>query len=541
MFLLKDSKKGLIWCAMLALAVSFMSGCVVSQSTTGVPKTFKVTTSDKYPLETDVELSYWLALPTGVAAYSNSMNNILLKEHLEEKTGVGIRFVHPPIGQTAEAFGLMIASGDLPDIIEYGWLTYPGGPEKAINEGIITSLNEYIDTISPNFEKVLAERPDIDRQVKTEEGSYFSYPFLTNGGIQATSMGFIIRQDLLDKAGLQAPVTLEEWDTVLRAFKSMGVEVPLSLRLDGYNLKEVSPFTGLFSVYSDYYVEDGVVKYGPYEKNYEAWVRQMSKWYKDGLLDNDFASIDSTRLTSLVVNGQVGSTYCYAGSELGMWLPVIKEKNSEFIYRPIQYPSVSRSAKPMIGQKKLSILNICSAISAKCENKEVAVRFLDYGYSEEGGMLYNFGKEGVSYVMNDGEPVYTDAIMDVNSNGGLSIGQAMSKYIRGSYYGPFVQDLRYVLQYMQEKTQKDALYLWSDTEMDKYLLPFLTLSEADNKQYSKIMQDADTYKQEKLFKFISGTEDLGSFPNYYSELKNMGIEDAIALRQKAYDAYLANK
>lgn len=57
-------------------------------------------------------------------------------------------------------------------------------------------------------------------------------------------------------------------------------------------------------------------------------------------------------------------------------------------------------------------------------------------------MTYNFGREGVSYEMKDGKPTYTDLITDTTKNGGLSTSQAMSKYIRACYNGPFVQDAR---------------------------------------------------------------------------------------------------
>ena len=57
----------------------------------------------------------------------------------------------------------MVADGNLPDIIEYGWVGYPGGPEKAISDGVIIALNDVIDQYCPNLKKYLSENPDIDR------------------------------------------------------------------------------------------------------------------------------------------------------------------------------------------------------------------------------------------------------------------------------------------------------------------------------------------------------------------------------------------
>ena len=38
---------------------------------------------------------------------------------IKENTGVKVEFVHPEPGQGTEQFNLMLASGELPDIVEY--------------------------------------------------------------------------------------------------------------------------------------------------------------------------------------------------------------------------------------------------------------------------------------------------------------------------------------------------------------------------------------------------------------------------------------
>ena len=83
------------------------------------------------------------------------------------------------------------------------------------------------------------------------------------------------------------------------------------------------------------------------------------------------------------------------------------------------------------------------------------MRFLDYGYSEKGHMLFNFGKEGESYEMKDGNPVYTDLIL--HNPDGLSVSDSMKKYLLAMNSGPFVQDEKYIEQYYQYQQQKDAV------------------------------------------------------------------------------------
>ena len=66
-----------------------------------------------------------------------------------------------------------------------------------------------------------------------------------------------------------------------------------------------------------------------------------------------------------------------------------------------------------------------------CEDIELAMRVLDYAYSEEGYMYYNFGTEGETYTLDEeGKPVYTDLIMK-DPDG---INNALDKYI-GTQWG----------------------------------------------------------------------------------------------------------
>lgn len=529
--------KKLICATALAASVAMLAGCGGNKQTAGKVN-FEVTTTDSYPIDTDVELTWWLGLPDSVAAYAGSMNEIPFKELLEEETGIKVNFIHPPTGQNAEKFNLMIASRELPDMITYNWLTYPGGAKKAIDEGVIIPLNDYMDKVSPNFTKVLGENPDIAKQASTDDGTYFAYPFMLSDDRQATYKGFVIRQDLLDKAGLEQPHTLQQWDTVLRKFKEMGIKAPLAMNMAQNQYKTVSPFTGCFGFFADFYVEDGKVKYGPVEPAFTDYVKQLNTWYNDGILDNDFSNFDGKRQTAMAINGELGATFCSAGADLGKWLPAIKESGSGIKYEPVEYMTAKEGERPMVGQKNQRIVDSCVAITTQCKNPEIAMRLLDYGYSEKGHMLYNFGKEGVSYNMVDGNPVYTPEIMDSTKNGGLSVGQAMSKYMCACYNGPFVQDIRYNNQYMKEPEQKEALTLWSDTDMLKYANPFVSMTEDESKKYNKIMQDVQNYEMEMLHKYIAGKADLSKIDEYYSTMKSLGIDDAIAIKQAAYDRYL---
>lgn len=52
-----------------------------------------------------------------------------------------------------------------------------------------------------------------------------------------------------------------------------------------------------------------------------------------------------------------------------------------------------------------------TAISAECSDVELAAKFMDYFYSDEGRLFANFGIEGVTYNMVNGEPKLTDMVL----------------------------------------------------------------------------------------------------------------------------------
>ncbi|MFR8337370.1 MAG: hypothetical protein ACLVAW_12230 [Eisenbergiella massiliensis] len=139
-----------------------------------------------------------------------------------------VEFQHPASGREKEQFNLIVAD-DLPDIMEWQWVKqYPGGPEKAIKDGVIIPLNDIFDQYCPNIKKYLAENPEVDKMIKTDDGNYFAFPFIRGEDKLCYTVGGFIRQDWLDELGLEVPTTVDEWHEVLTAFKEKkGAEAPL--------------------------------------------------------------------------------------------------------------------------------------------------------------------------------------------------------------------------------------------------------------------------------------------------------------------------
>jgi putative aldouronate transport system substrate-binding protein len=186
-----------------------------------------------------------------------------------------------------------------------------------------------------------------------------------------------------------------------------------------------------------------------------------------------------------------------------------------------------------------AIQPVGTAISAQSKYQKEAVKWLDYCYSEEGKMLFNFGIENESYKMVNGEPVYTDAVL--HNPDGLAVSDALIRYAMAVSNGPFVQDKRYYPQILVYPEQKQTLDTWLKSCDPSLQMPPITLTEEESQRFATIMNEINTYVQEMFDKFVMGQEPLDNFDNYINTLKGMGIEEAINIEQAALDRFNARK
>jgi putative aldouronate transport system substrate-binding protein len=492
-----------------------------------------------YPMKTDKTLSYWGALPNNLVGVKSAHAEVPFYQEWQKVTGVKVNFTAPPTNQANESFNVMLASGELPDMIEYNFFNFPGGPEKAIKDGYIMKLNDLIDKYAPNYKKFLKENPEIDKMVKTDNGSYYSFPFIRGDASLITFQGPLVRQDWLDELGLPIPQTIDEWTTTLKAFKEKkGASAPISFvgKPRVFNELGNGAFVGAFGVTRDYYLDGGTIKYGPAEPGYKDFLALFRQWYADGLLDKNIATVDSKVLDANIASGATGATWGNAGGAIGKWQPILQAKDAKASIVGTAYPVLKKGDTPKFGQRDYSFsTGGMVAISAKSKNAELAVKMLDFGYSEAGHLFFNFGTEGVSYKMENGYPKYTDLLM--NNPEKLAPAQAMSLHIRGNTMGPFVQDKRYTEQYLNLKQQQDALAIWQKTDMVKHQLPLVTPTPEESAEYAKIMTDIDTLVDEMTLKIILGAEPLDSFEKYVDKMKSVKLDRALEIKKAALERY----
>lgn len=488
------------------------------------------------------KLSYWVGLNANAAATMQSFNEIGAYKEKERITGTKVEFQHPPAGQGSDQFNLMFNSNNLPDVIEYTWTgsTLPKGPDAAIKEQRIIRLNELIDEHAPNLKKLLDDNPDYLKLITTDEGNIYTFPFIRGDEFLLVYQGVAIRQDWLDKLNLPMPVTLDDWEQTLTAFRDNDLngnnqpdEIPLLISRDF--IDSTNAFIGAFGITHQFYQDNGEVKYGPVEPEYKDFLTLMNKWYNEGLIDQDYVTTDGTLRDAKMTGGQLGSVLTYVGSGIGRYNDLMAESSPDFQLVGAPYP-VIEAGTPSLGQYEYPFIGIGASITVSASNPEEIVKWLDFNYSEEGHMLFNFGIEGESYTMEGDYPRFTDNVM-ANPDG-LPITQAMARYNLASFSGPFLHDKRYSEQYNEREEQINAINTWLDADHSK-ILPPLQPSAEESSRYASIMNDVQTYRDEMFDKFVMGTEPLDNFDKFVDTIKNMGIEEAIQIQQAALDRFNA--
>ncbi len=518
--------------AMSMFTTGILSGCGEKKDevkTSASPTDAKY--GDTYPIESSTTLTYWVEFPNQSTAGVTNFADLPFYKAVKEKTGIDVKFTHPSSG---EQNNMMLASGEYPDIMEIDFYNYPGGPSKAIEEEYIIPLNDYLQ-FAPNFCKYLEEHPDVDKMCKTDDGIYYSFPFIRGDKSLIVFCGLMLRQDWLDELNLEVPTTIDEWHTVLTAFKEQkGVAAPLSFLTS--SLKSSAAFSGAYGVRSGLYIDNGKVKYGEAEPGYKEFIKTMHQWYEEGLIDKNVATLDSKILDSNVLDGKTGAMIGNVGGGIGKWTSAMKSVDPNFKLVAAPYPSLKKGERVRFGQFDNMVQAAGSAsISSSCKDVELAMRYLDYAYSEEGHMLFNFGEEGVSYNMIDGYPTYTDII--TNNPDGKSFTDALYIYARPNGNGPFVQDPRYMEQSASLPEQKKALEVWSDNDADKTQLPRLLLTTEESDRIARIKSDLDTYTSESFMSFILGTMSIDDYDEYLNQLKSIGVDEYVQVYQEAYERY----
>ncbi len=480
-------------------------------------------------------LSYFVADDSNAAIMTTDWNDNEFYQEMERRTGVHLEFEMVSSADYQTNFNLMIASGNLADMIYVGASYYAEGVDAAIDDGYFLDLTDLVDEYMPNYERIRTSDVQYELLSTTDSGRLGAVYELRQSK-QGPWLGLWIRQDWLDDLGLETPVTFDDYHEVLTAFKNeKGATAPLILNFSGSD-GEFGTMSGGLNVLNSWQLDEtGKVNFGPYMDAWKEYVTIMHQWYTEGLIDPDFMATDErTADMAKVVTGASG---LFAALYT---MPSVYEAASEdpnMNLAPVNPPVMNEGDEGHIRLRD-SYTSGNTAISADSENWEVALRWLDYLYTEEGALLANYGVEGDTFEFDEnGEPVFTDKIL--NNENGWTMTQTVASYLCPSAGIANWSDWTRELAGVPEKDQ--ACYdVWSEFSDDWRLPSSVTLTQEESTERAALYADISTIVKEQTAQFISGALDIESnWDAYISALEASGMERAIEITQAAYDRYLA--
>lgn len=480
--------------------------------------------------ETTTYTFFW-TYPPFLAEQIEDLTDGYARQELEARTNVHIEFDAVSAAVAGEQFQLMVAADSYADIIQDVTNYYTAGMDRAVTDEIVLDLKDLIPQEMPVYNEMIMANDTIRKQLTSSDG-YIGAIYRLYAEPSVPKTGNVIRQDWLDTLNLEMPRTVEDYYNALTAFHSeMGASEPYYIMNTGVAFN--NGVIGAFGVMDGFYQQDGKVKFGCLEQGFRDYLREMNRWYQDGLISPDFLNnVSGYPDNGDVTDGRVG---------------IFAQENNymQDVYSFTTDTSIVLSAVPnaVLAEGDTNdfitfgdwIGGVSWSISADCENPELLLNFVDYLFTDEGSLLANYGVEGLSWDYDENnEPLINEAITD---NPDYNSSTAQLKYTL--LWAPFVEDYdRFNVGYTQATI--DAADIWMEQSSNQALIPSgVSISTDYVTTYNTIYSDVDTYAAENVNRFITGDRPIEEFDAFVAELKDMGVETCIEIWQEMLDAYEA--
>lgn len=494
----------------------------------------------QYPLENAGKVSMWTPFNATSAKYYQSLaEDISVKQYVED-TGIEIEFVHPASGQEKENFNLLVVSDTLPDIIVNGDSYYAGGAAAAVEDGVFADLTDLVAEWAPDYNYLLENNDLFWRLSTTADGdihNIYAYKDIQAPWYDRAQF----RGDYLEEFGMDIPTTFADYEEYFKKVQEKYPDVaPYTPEENGIEQHFLGSFDcGTVSNGGRFFVRDGQMQHTFLQPGFKDYLTMMADWYAKGYINKDFTTIKDedgefcNGRTAFVV-GNTDGIYTL-GHELGIesvTAPYPRVNEGDIYHGDIFY--FPNNGTP-------------TNISAKSKNKELALQFLNYGFTKQGSAVINYGdpdttwhwSEEPSPEYNMTIPIYEDYALncpdypmsDIEYT--LRLHTCWAKY----RYGDDIMMIRNVAN--PDCWAYRAKWGDDETADNAYAMPTLNFSTEAAAEISTLITNVNTYAEEMVLKYITGAESLDSYDSFVAQVESLGLPRVLEIYQEAYDALLA--
>ncbi|MEF3305807.1 extracellular solute-binding protein [Paenibacillus sp. GYB003] len=459
------------------------------------------------------------------AAYAKEVkvaDDPYLKE-LSKLSGYDLKFEFLGHAQDYEQqLTVRFASNNLPDMIRTYSIEAPMH-SGAVEQGVFQELGPLIDKYGPNLKKKIPQEAWDSPQV-SKDGKIYGIPALS--ALPAAKVVYV-RQDWLDKLGMQQPKTLDEYLAYFEAVKQKDMNGNGDPNDEyGFYVRENMAYADLF--FKEFGVSPNVwnMKDGqlipdmirPEMKDAISFWKQL---YGKGYINPNLFTNKGADWGAGIKQGKAG-----------MWEHEVTNYNSDWTAdKFVNQPDVKiNMIQPPVGPKgpgaltpQYSGIYYVWVIPTSSKQAEAAIKFLDWAWSDDANKFFAYGVEGKNYTVENGA-VKWDANAPSNKEKGDSVFYQLSINPRGD--GRMVQD---VLKFSPNgdmlvrgvELAKNAIF-----KHDGLNMPALKALETHPELVPGT--GAGTLFLDMFAKVVTGKEELDpAFDKFVSEWKRRGGDEAI--------------
>ena len=514
----------------------------------------------QYPLVTDGSVTLTVAIPRD-DTYGIDAEEMWWWKWWEQETGINFEVEQISKAALSERKNIMLASGDLPDIIwSFGFNT-TDLLRYGDSEGLFLDLKEYITPeIMPFLSKFVEAYPETMSTISTPSGAVYSLPYY-RAVFAGYSSDMYIDTNLLAKYNLEVPATLDDFTAMLRTFKS-GDEtlVPLSGGSKAFNpfyyILNAYGFLGQSSTNGEKItMREGKPVIPANDPVFKEALATMKTYYEEGLISQDYFTLDSVSVNGMLAEGKLG-TY---GQKVGYTMANYDDFSHWIAVKPLT--SEYNPAQQWLAADAITIGGW--VVSADTEHAELICRLADFFYSNIGTMYSKYGPPanstdtlgmtaGIDFDPDD--PISTtyrrlDALNGTyaNSNeyevkvpsGTLCVGNDAYDLESGMYLANWLRTELFGCEI--DQTADLTSKIFNPTHLDNFhriscntnLFPFEVagypnicfFSEEQNERIVELRSVIDPYIEAEVAKFITGARSLDEFDAFQSELDGLGIDE----------------
>ncbi|CAM3170249.1 extracellular solute-binding protein [Paenibacillus lupini] len=248
-----------------------------------------------------------------------TMENNVLQKYMKKNLGIDVKYDWV-VTDTNDAYKtklrLMLSSGEkMPDVI-----TYRGDMETVnmlIDSGQFMSVNDLFDKYAGDeYKKAAALNPDTFLPV-TRDGEKMALPVLDYA--YNDDMVLWLRQDWMDKLGLQAPKTVADLEVIMDAFTTKDPDgngkpdtFGMALGFKNGFLNWMTDVSWLFGAYGTMpgqwnKAADGTLAFGSVDPAAKQALGTLKNWMDKGWISKDSGLKDDTSGSEFFTKGQAGA------------------------------------------------------------------------------------------------------------------------------------------------------------------------------------------------------------------------------------------